>query len=100
MRFTNLPSNSSAINSATMKRFMAMQDCPLLNILASTALVTAAFRSALEITSNAPRLGIDTSIDTVVQLSDQLFGPLWRFVNAFRAERHSALGLRLPVACN
>jgi hypothetical protein len=45
-------------------------------------------------------LGIDTSIDTVVQLSDQLFGPLWRFVNAFRAERHSALGLRLPVACN
>jgi hypothetical protein len=24
---------------------------------------------------NAPSLGIDTSIDTVVQLSDQLFGP-------------------------
>jgi len=99
MRFTNLPSTSSAIDLG-QKRFAAMQDCPLFLNHGFHAVATAASRCALRITSNEPRLGIDTSVDTVVQLSDQSFGPLWRFVNAFRAERHSALRIRLPVPCS
>ena len=49
---TNCRSNSSAIDSATMKRLAAMQDWPLLIVRALTAVRTAASRSALGITTN------------------------------------------------
>ena len=52
MRATNFFSNSAAIDSATMKRLAAMQDCPLLRMRASTAVFTAASRSARGITIN------------------------------------------------
>ena len=45
-------SNESAIASATINLFAAIQDCPLLSIRAVTAVVTAASKSALGMTMN------------------------------------------------
>ena len=52
IRATNRRMNSSATASATMNRFAAMHDCPLLIARAVTAVFAAASRSALGMTMN------------------------------------------------
>jgi len=76
MRFTNLPSTSSAIDLGQNEAFRGNAGLSVVLNRGFHAVATAASRCALGITPNEPRLGIDTSVDTVVQLSDQSFGPL------------------------
>ena len=55
----NSRSNLSAMGSATMKRFAAMQDCPLLKMRAFTAVVTAVSKFALGTMPDQYGVGLD-----------------------------------------